>query len=518
VSRAKKAKQAMTHVGIVARSASRDAVRTASELADWLRRRGLEVAMDQPSLRARQLSDVAPFDEAFSYDLVVVLGGDGTLLSVARAVARGVAILGVNLGRLGFLTELTRSELYPSLVRVLAGDYEIEERSFFDVEIERPNGSVSRFQAFNDAVIAKAALAHMIELRLEIDSRLVSVFRADGLIMSTPNGSTAYNLSAGGPIVHPTLAAAVLTPICAHTLSLRPIVVPDGGNEEGTLVEVSEKTRRHCIMLENCCYGYNEMLVLNLVKAGRLGRLTHGECAYIHDLRELLLSDEGEGLWRRYPHLQLDGNLYPTHGLGPVANYMGINRGDRFDYLVSMSSLEAGLTEYRDEHLAPADPKRQERYRTGDMNTSLIKTALGRTVMLQHDVVSPRPYSRINMISGTRGTFADYPARIMIEGQPEGDAWAGLDGYREAFESPLWKRMGEIARKLGGHGGMDFIMNYRLVQCMREGLVPDMDVYDAAAWSAPGPLSVTSVKKGSRPVDVPDFTRGAWRAPRPVMG
>ncbi len=285
-----------------------------------------------------------------------------------------------------------------------------------------------------------------------------------------------------------------------------------------TLVNVSEKTRRHCIMLENCCYVYNEMLVLNLVKAGKLGRLTHGECAYIHDLRELLLSDEGEGLWRRYPHLQLDGNLYPTHGLGPVANYMGINRGDRFDYLVSMSSLEAGLTEYRDEHLASSDPKRQERYRTGDMNTSLIKTALGRSVVLQHDVVSPRPYTRINLISGTQGTFADYPARIMIEGQPEGEKWTGLDGYKEKFESPLWARMGELARKLGGHGGMDFIMNYRMIHCLREGLVPDMDVYDAAAWSAPGPLSVASVQKGSKPVDVPDFTRGAWRTPRAVMG
>jgi len=285
-----------------------------------------------------------------------------------------------------------------------------------------------------------------------------------------------------------------------------------------TLVKESEKTRRHCIMLENCCYGYNELLVLNLVKAGKLGTLTHGECAYIHDLRALLLSDEGEGLWRRYPHLQLDGNLYPTHGLGPVANYLGINRGDRFEYLVSMSSLEAGLTEYRDETLAADDPKRRETYRTGDMNTSLIKTALGRSIMLQHDVVSPRPYSRINMISGTKGTFADYPARIMIEGQAEGDRWVGLDGYKEAFESPLWKRMGEIARKLGGHGGMDFIMNYRLVQCMRDGLVPDMDVYDAAAWSAPGPLSVKSVKRGSKPEDVPDFTRGEWKTKREVMG
>lgn len=284
-----------------------------------------------------------------------------------------------------------------------------------------------------------------------------------------------------------------------------------------TLVNESEKSRRHCIMIENCCYGYNEMLVLNMVKAGKFGRLTHGECAYIHDLRSLLLSDEGEGLWRRYPHLQLDGNLYPTHGLGPVANYMAINRGDRFDFLVSMSSLEAGLTAWRDAHLAPTDPKRQERYRTGDMNTSLIKTALGRTIMLQHDVVSPRPYSRINMISGTAGTFADYPARIMIEGQAEGERWVGIDAYKAEYESPLWTRIGELARKLGGHGGMDFVMNYRLVQCMREGLVPDIDVYDAAAWSAPGPLSVTSVAKGSKPVDVPDFTRGGWSTPRPVM-
>lgn len=284
-----------------------------------------------------------------------------------------------------------------------------------------------------------------------------------------------------------------------------------------TLVQVSEQTRRHCVMLENCCYGYNEMLVLNMVKAGKFGRLTHGEAAYIHDLRALLLSDEGEGLWRRYPHLQLDGNLYPTHGLGPVANYMAINRGDRFEYLVSMSSLEAGLTDYRNTTLPPDSPKRQERYRTGDMNTSLIKTALGRTIMLQHDVVSTRPYSRINLISGTGGTFADYPARIMLEGQPEGEKWASLDPYKAEFESPLWKRIGELARKLGGHGGMDFVMNYRLVQCMREGLVPDMDVYDAAAWSAPGPLSVTSVSKGSKPVEVPDFTRGAWRTPRPVM-
>ena len=161
-------------------------------------------------------------------DESLALGGDGTLMSVARSVVRGVPILGVNLGRLGFLTELTRSELYPSLVQLLAGEFEIEKRSLFDVELVRANNdSVLRYQAFNDAVIAKSALAHIIELRLLINGRLAAHFRADGLILSTPNGATAYNLSAGGPIVAPTLPVAVLTPICPHALTLRPIVVSD---------------------------------------------------------------------------------------------------------------------------------------------------------------------------------------------------------------------------------------------------------------------------------------------------
>lgn len=280
------------------------------------------------------------------------------------------------------------------------------------------------------------------------------------------------------------------------------------------LVDASEKTRRHCIMLENCCYGYNETLVLNMVRSGLLGEVKHGEAAYIHDLREILFSNEGEGLWRRFEHLNRDGNLYPTHGLGPVANYMNINRGDKFDYLVSMSSPQLNMDAYRAKHISKGDPKWKETYRCGDMNTSLIKTAKGRTIMLQHDVASPRPYDRINLISGSKGTFRDYPPRIYIDGQEGGEKWATLDEYKEKYEHPLWKRVGELARKLGGHGGMDFIMNYRLIECMREGLVPDMDVYDAAAWSVPGPLSEMSVAKGSAPVKFPDFTRGRWKETR----
>lgn len=278
-----------------------------------------------------------------------------------------------------------------------------------------------------------------------------------------------------------------------------------------TLVDTSEKTRRHCIMLENCAYGYNETLVLNMIRAGLFGDLLYGAGGYLHDLREELFSNAGEGLWRRSVHTQRDGNLYPTHGLGPVANYMGINRGDRFDYLVSMSTPQRGLEKYREEHIDKSDPKWRERYVAGDMNTSLIKTVNGLTINLQHDTVNPHPYDRINQIAGTKAIFQDYPPRLYVDGQEGKEEWGPIDKYKGQFEHPLWKQEGEIARKIGGHGGMDFIMCYRLIECMRKGLPPDMDVYDAASWSAPAPLSQNSLRQRSAPCEFPDFTRGHWQ-------
>lgn len=260
------AKSKIARVGVVVRGASRDAVLTASETADWLQRRGIEVALDKSTLRARQIEDAEPFDTSREYDLVIVLGGDGTLMSVARQVPRGVPILGVNLGRLGFLTELGRHELYPSLVRVLRGDYEIEERFLFDVGLVRSSGSVTPLQAFNDAVISKSALGHIIELQLLIDGRLVAHFRADGLIISTPNGSTAYNLSAGGPIVAPTLPVAVLTPICPHALSLRPIVVPDQGTIEVVLETQQEEVFLTVDGREGSSLGYHDRVRVSRAK------------------------------------------------------------------------------------------------------------------------------------------------------------------------------------------------------------------------------------------------------------
>jgi hypothetical protein len=276
------------------------------------------------------------------------------------------------------------------------------------------------------------------------------------------------------------------------------------------IVETSEKTRRHCMIMENCCYGYSELLVLNMVRAGLFGDLLHGECAYIHDLRGILFEDKSEGLWRRDPHTKRNGNLYPTHGLGPVANYMGINRGDRFDHLVSMSSPQKGLDAYRAAKIPKDSPKWKERYVCGDMNTSLIKTVNGLTIMVQHDVCNPQPYDRINLIKGVQGVFRDYPERIYLEGQKTEEAFTGLDPYKEKYEHKLWKEQGKVAEDRG-HGGMDYLMLFRLVQCMREGLEPDMDVYDAASWSAVAGLSEKSVAQGSVPVKFPDFTRGLWK-------
>ena len=274
------------------------------------------------------------------------------------------------------------------------------------------------------------------------------------------------------------------------------------------LVDTAELTRRHCLMLENCCYGEIELLVLRMARQGLFGHLTHGEAGYLHESREYLLQDSSAAAWRRHFVATRNGNLYPTHGLGPVAQYLGIHAGDKFDYLVSMSSREQSLSR-RCESLPANNPRRRDRFACGDINTSLLKTALGRTVMVQFSLVLSRPYSRINLLAGTAGTFCDYPPRLHLDGQPEG--WiTDLTPYHQKYGHPLWKTLNAQAQSSGGHGGMDYVMNWRLIQCLREGLPLDLTVYDAAAWSCIVPLSIASVSTGSAPVVVPDFTRGAW--------
>jgi hypothetical protein len=286
------------------------------------------------------------------------------------------------------------------------------------------------------------------------------------------------------------------------------------------LVETSEKTKQHCMMLENCCYDFFELLTLNMARNGVLGEIVHAEGAYNHDLsRDYLFNkDAYADMWRLKENTGRYGNLYPTHGLGPVAQCMNINRGDQFNHLVSMTTADFSLAPLAAEMAAKDDffkPYAGKQYR-GNMNNTLIHTHKGKSILIQHDVSTPRPYSRIHLVSGTKGIVQKWPGpqRIAL-----GHSWmkeAEMKKLEEQYTLPIVKHLGEIAKKVGGHGGMDFIMDWRLIDCLRNGLPLDQDVYDAALWSAVTPLSEKSVTKKSRSVDVPDFTRGAWQTNRPV--
>ena len=283
------------------------------------------------------------------------------------------------------------------------------------------------------------------------------------------------------------------------------------------LVETAEKVRRHLIPLENCCYGEEELFALNLCRNGVLGELVHGEGAYIHNLAaENFAEVDGctyftalRGTWNRWRvkwNQIHDGNPYPTHGLGPICQYMDINRSDRLERVVSMSSRQAGITAFATRQFGAASPEARASYKLGDVNTSLFHTAKGRTIMIQHAVQSPRPYSRINLISGTEGTLCGYPLRVAL--LPDSGKWLKdeeLADLKEKYMHPLERESGELAKKVGGHGGMDFKMDLRWAQCLQRGEPMDADVYDAATWSCLTELSERSVAAGSMPVDVPDF-------------
>jgi predicted dehydrogenase len=285
------------------------------------------------------------------------------------------------------------------------------------------------------------------------------------------------------------------------------------------LVETSEKTKKHMMMLENCCYDFFELLTLNMARNGLFGEIVHAEGAYIHDLtKDYLFNKNGYAdMWRLKENMTRNGSLYPTHGLGPIAQCMNINRGDKFDYLVSMSSNDFTMGAMANELASKDDffkPYANKNYR-GNMNTTVIKTNHGKTLMVQHDVSTIRPYSRIHLVSGTKGAAQKWPGPEKIA---LGHGWMKPEEQKqmqEKYTLPIVKHIGEIAKNVGGHGGMDFIMDWRLIDCLRNGLPLDQDVYDAASWTAAGLLSEVSLKKRSASVDVPDFTRGAWQSNKP---
>jgi predicted dehydrogenase len=287
-----------------------------------------------------------------------------------------------------------------------------------------------------------------------------------------------------------------------------------------SLVNTAEETQRHCMMLENCCYDFFELATLNMARNGVFGEIMHAECGYIHDLRSLKF-DEKTGyynMWRLKYSMNHNGNLYPTHGLGPVAQIMGINRGDRMEYLTSTSTNQVGMSLYAKNKFGENSPEYKQAYELGDMNTTIVRTVNGKTIMIQHDTTSPRPYSRIHMISGTGGMAQKYPVE-QIALEPAAHEWLAEEEYNKLlakYEHPLVKKIGEMAKEVGGHGGMDYIMDWRLIYCLRNGLPLDESVYDAAAWSSIIELSEFSVKNKSQMVEVPDFTRGLWAKTKPL--
>lgn len=280
------------------------------------------------------------------------------------------------------------------------------------------------------------------------------------------------------------------------------------------LVNTAEKTRKHCIQLENCIYDFFEISTLNMAQKGLFGEIVHAEGAYIHDLRWLNFDINGYWDMWRLKHLEKsDGNTYPTHGLGPVSHIMNIHRGDKMNYLISMSTKQFGMTAYAIDKFGEDSDFARRNYKKGDMNTTLIKTEKGKTIMLQHDVTSPRPYSRLHTISGTKGFAQKYPNKgIALE--PNAHEFLSqneLDSLLVEYTHPIVKNIEAKAKEVGGHGGMDFIMDYRLIYCLRNGLPLDQDVYDAAEWSSIIELTQKSVENNGMPIKIPDFTRGAWQ-------
>lgn len=284
------------------------------------------------------------------------------------------------------------------------------------------------------------------------------------------------------------------------------------------LVDVSEQTRRHCMMLENCVYDFFELTSLNMAQQGLFGEVLHAEGAYIHNLAEFW--DEYYDNWRLSFNQAHSGDVYATHGLGPDCQILDMHRGDRMQTLVSMATKSVVGKEIAKEKMGT------EEFANGDQTSTLIQTANGKTILIQHNVYTPRPYDRMYQVVGTKGYAEKYPypgfafgAEQIKDAVPDHENLSShgfvpsdvRDTLMVKYQHPIVRDIEEKAKAVGGHGGMDFVMDYRLVWCLRNGKPLDMDVYDAAEWSCIGELSAASIANGSLPVRMPDFTRGRWQ-------
>ncbi len=281
------------------------------------------------------------------------------------------------------------------------------------------------------------------------------------------------------------------------------------------LVETSEKTGKPCMLMENYTYMRNVKMVLVMARLGMFGDLTHCECGYQHDARYASYGPGGKMLWRAYSG-QRNNNPYPTHAIGPVAQWLDINRGNRFEYLVSMSSRSLGQNYYAAKKFGPDHPGAKMKYAMGDVNTSLIQTHDGITVTLYYDTKNPRPADWIYRIQGTKGIYSGTLNKIYLDDlSPTPHKWEAIDKYKEEYDHPLWKEYGTIAESTG-HGGGDYLCFRDFAQAIHDGSQTPIDVYDTATWSIITKLTEESVANKSRPVDFPDFTNGKWQTRKPM--
>ncbi|MDU1891236.1 MAG: Gfo/Idh/MocA family oxidoreductase [Dysgonomonas sp.] len=284
--------------------------------------------------------------------------------------------------------------------------------------------------------------------------------------------------------------------------------------EAWELVETAEKTGKSCMLMENYTYRRDVKMIQTMTQLGVFGDLTHCECGYQHDTRYASFGPDGEMLWRA--QRQSNGNPYPTHAIGPVAQWLNINRGNKFEYLVSMSSRSLGRNHYAAKMFGPDSQGAKMKDVQGDVNTSLIQTHDGITVTLYYDTRTPRPVDWIYRIQGTKGIYSGTLNQIYLEDfSPKSHHWEEIEKYQEKYDHPLWKKYGDIASK-SGHGGGDYLCFRDFVQAIRNGSDTPIDVYDTVTWSIITKLTEESVSNKSRPVDFPDFTRGKWQIREPL--
>ena len=281
------------------------------------------------------------------------------------------------------------------------------------------------------------------------------------------------------------------------------------------LVRTSEETGIPFMLLENCCYGREEMAVLNMVKQGLFGELIHCQCGYEHDLRSEITRGGENRHYRLENFVHRNCDLYPTHGIGPIAKMLDINKGNRFISLVSMSSKSRGLREYVINQLGPDHPRMNTVFNQGDITTTIIKCANGETVLSTHDCSLPRPYSRAQRVQGTKGLWMEDKNALHFDDFGD-ERWAPMSEYFESYEHPVWKDFIEGGVK-GGHGGMDWLVQRAFIDAIKTGSQTSIDVYDSVTWMAITALSEESISCGSLPQPFPDFTNGKWiqRQPNP---